>query len=165
MKKLALALLLCTSSLFGIGLGSYRISPEFGINLSYQKEIKNSFTYGGYARLWLGFSRIVIAPQFKYDVITQSNNISAAYKNMQIGGLLGFDVPILPLLPYIGASYSSFQGINLESTYSFNYGVRIGIPLVPLLFVGIDGSWQKPKVVGGTSYNMNRIGATIGIEF
>lgn len=165
MKKLALVLLLCSSSLFAIGLGNYRVSPEFGVNLSYQKETRNAFTYGGYARIWLGVSRIVIAPQFKYDVITKSNNVSTAYKNMQIGGLLGFDVPVLPLLPYIGISYSNFRGINLDDTYAINYGVRIGVPLVPLLFVGIDGSWQNPKIIGGGSYNINRIGAIIGIEF
>ncbi|PAF43910.1 hypothetical protein [Helicobacter sp. 11S03491-1] len=164
MKKVTLALLITATSLFGIGIGNYQISPEIGANLSYQKSDKNDFTYGGYARVWLGVSRIVLAPQFKYDVITKSNHMSTAYKNMQIGALVGFEVPILPLTPYIGASYSTFWGVGLKDTVSFNYGIKVKIPLIPLT-VGLDGSYQKPKTTALGRINMNRFGVTIGVSF
>ncbi|PAF51008.1 hypothetical protein [Helicobacter sp. 13S00477-4] len=162
MKKIGLALLIATTSLFGIGIGNYQVSPEIGANLSYQNG-KNNFTYGGYARIWLGVSRIVFAPQFKYDVIAKHNN-DYSYKNIQAGGLIGFDIPILPITPYIGASYSTFDGVGLSDTAAFNYGIKIQIPLIHIT-VGLDGSYQKPKIIGGGRYEMNRIGATIGLIF
>ncbi|PAF41746.1 hypothetical protein [Helicobacter sp. 11S02596-1] len=165
MKKLTLVLLMGASSLFGIGIGNYQITPEIGANLSYQND-GNRFTYGGYGRIWLGVSRVVFAPQFKYDVIAKSSkDANDSYKNMQIGGLVGFEIPILPLTPYIGASYSTFENIGLKDTVSFNYGIKIDVPLIPFLTIGLDGTYQKPKIVGGNRYEINRIGATIGLAF
>ncbi|PAF47666.1 hypothetical protein BKH41_07185 [Helicobacter sp. 12S02232-10] len=165
MKKITLAFLITATSLFGIGLGNYQITPEIGANLSYQNG-KNKFTYGGYARVWMGVSRVVIAPQFKYDVIAKSSkNANDSYKNMQIGGLIGFEIPILPLTPYIGVSYSTFENVAFRDTASFNYGIKIDVPLIPFLTIGLDGTYQKPKIFGGGRYEMNRIGATIGLAF
>lgn len=163
MKKIILASLLGATSLFGIGFGNYQISPEIGVNLALENSGNGTFTYGGYGRVWLGVSRVVIAPAFKYDVITKKDSLSTAYKNMQIGGLVGFEIPIIPLTPYIGASYSDFFGAY-HSTASFNYGVKFKIPIVPLT-LGIDGTFQRPKAFDGIRVNMNRIGVTIGLQF
>ncbi|PAF53930.1 hypothetical protein BKH42_02880 [Helicobacter sp. 13S00482-2] len=163
MKKIILISLFSFTSLFGFGIGNYQISPEFGANLAFQDSGKGTFSYGGYARVWLGVSRIVIAPAFKYDVITKENNLSTAYKNMQIGGLIGFEIPIIPLTPYIGGSYSTFSG-GYEDTASFNYGVKFKIPIIRVT-IGLDGTYQKPKNIYGNRANMNRIGATIGFQF
>ncbi|MDO7253375.1 hypothetical protein [Helicobacter cappadocius] len=163
MKKIILASFFGFTSLFGIGIGNYQISPEFGANLALQDSGKGTFSYGGYARVWLGVSRIVIAPAFKYDVITKENNLSTAYKNMQIGGLVGFEIPIIPLTPYVGASYSTFFGAY-DDTASFNYGIKFKIPIIRVT-LGIDGTYQRPKNINGDRVNMNRIGASIGFQF
>ncbi|PAF47490.1 hypothetical protein BKH46_03370 [Helicobacter sp. 12S02634-8] len=167
MKKMALAVMMSGASLFGIGLGNYQITPEIGANLSYQNN-DNRFTYGGYARVWLGVSRVVFAPQFKYDVASSvGKSDKSSYSNTQWGGLVGFEIPILPLTPYIGASYSHFSNIGLHDTASFNYGIKIDVPLIPFLTIGIDGTYQKPKIFGsnGARFEFNRIGATIGLAF
>ncbi|WP_104697283.1 MULTISPECIES: hypothetical protein [unclassified Helicobacter] len=162
-KKLVLALMIGASGLFGFSIGSFQISPEVGGNISYQDTKNTTFTYGGYGRLWLGFSRVVIAPQVKYDVMYQKN--SGDYKNLQAGGLLGFEVPVLPLTIYIGGSWSTFYNINLDDTVALNYGIKIDVPLIPFLTIGLDGVYQAPKIAGGSRYTMNRIGVTIGLAF
>lgn len=163
MKKIILASLLGATSLFGIGIGNYQISPEIGVNLALEDSGKGTFAYGGYGRVWLGVSRVVIAPAFKYDVITKKDSLSTAYKNMQIGGLIGFELPIVSLTPYVGASYSDFFGAY-DSTASFNYGIKLKIPIVHIT-LGIDGTYQRPKAYNGIRVDMNRIGATIGFQF
>ncbi len=164
MKKIVLALMLFSSSVFGFGVGSFQISPEVGGNISWQDTSNTTFTYGGYARVWFGVSRILIAPQFKYDVMYQSKGSN--YDNLQAGGLLGFDVPVLPLVLYVGASYSKFYSIGLEDTAAFNYGIKMDIPLIPFLTIGLDGVYQAPKIAGsGSRYGINRIGLTLGLAF
>lgn len=166
MKKLLLTSVLALSSTFGIGIGNYQITPEIGVNLSYQDTGDYNFTYGGYGRVWLGVSRIVIAPQVKYDVINNFKDLKHSYKNLQAGALLGFEVPILPLTPYIGMSYYNFEDIGYNDTLSLNYGIKIDIPLIPFLTIGLDGTFQMPKITGTDSrQKFNRIGATIGLAF
>ena len=162
-KKLTLASALFASSVFGVGLGNFQITPEFGGNISWQDTTDTTFTYGGYTRLWLGVSRVVIAPQVKYDVMKQKN--SGNYANLQVGGLLGFEVPVLPLTIYAGGSWSRFFSVALEDTAAVNYGIKMDVPFIPFLTIGVDGVWQAPKMADGKRYNMNRVGLTLGLAF
>lgn len=163
LKKVAMTFMLGASTLFGFGIGNYQITPEFGGNISYQDTTNTTFTYGGYARVWLGVSRVVIAPQVKYDVMYQKRG--GNYDNLQAGGLLGFEVPVLPLTLYVGGSWSTFYSVNLDDTAAFNYGIKMDVPLIPFLTIGIDGVYQAPKIAGGSRLTMNRIGLTIGLAF
>lgn len=163
-KKLTLASALFASSVFGVGLGNFQITPEFGGNISWQDTKTTNFTYGGYTRLWLGVSRVVFAPQVKYDVMKQKSGYND-YANLQVGGLLGFEVPVLPLTIYAGGSWSRFFSIGLEDTAAVNYGIKMDVPFIPFLTIGIDGVWQAPKMADGNRYSMSRIGMTLGLAF
>ncbi|PAF51776.1 hypothetical protein BKH43_00635 [Helicobacter sp. 13S00401-1] len=130
------------------------------------------FTYGGYARLWLG-GMFRFAPFFKYERTSTydstfalgGNAVKNGFSNWQYGGLFGVKVPIIGLTPYIGASYSQFTGIDLKGTYAINYGVKWDIPLLPLVNVGLDASWQRPQSsVDGSYTNINKIMLTLGVE-
>ncbi|CBG39613.1 hypothetical protein [Helicobacter mustelae] len=162
MKKIILGLVLFTSSVFAFSIGSLQVSPEIGGNISYQNTKGTKFTFGGYSRIWFGISRIVIAPQVKYDVIYQGK---ANYYNLQAGGLIGFEMPVVPITPYIGVSWSKFYNIGLQNAAAFNYGVKFNIPSVRFLTFGVDGVYQAPKIIGGGRLGMNRIGVTLGVEF
>ncbi|MCE3036575.1 hypothetical protein LW135_01835 [Helicobacter sp. faydin-H20] len=161
MKKIILGFTLFASSVFGVHLGNFQITPEIGGNIGYEDTSHTKFTYGGYARIWLGVSRFVIAPQAKYDVMYQTKG---SFKNLQVGGVLGFEVPVIPITPYVGASWSTFYNIGLGDTVALNYGIKLDVPLIPFLTIGIDGVYQAPKV-GGSRFGMNRIGVTLGLAF
>lgn len=188
MKKIILALGLFSGSVFAIDLGVLLISPEVGATLSYSKikgtntpvhfKNDNTFSPGAYARLWVGVAGLMIAPQVKYDYLRstfssdQISQKSPKYNihNIQYGGVLGYRIPFIKLTPFVGASYSTFKGklsdISFKETYAINFGVRWEIPFIPLLTLGFEGSWQKPKLNGaeGKAEILN-LGGTIGFAF
>lgn len=158
MKKILLSMLLVFSSASAIELAGITVSPEIGANLGYQ-DTNDSYTYGGYGRVWLGGTHLLIAPQVKYDVIGLKNS----YENLQVGGVLG--IQFIGITIYGGASWSTFYSVNAMDTYAINYGVKFDIPLIPFLTIGLDASWQRPTLTTGDSTTMNRVGATIGLAF
>lgn len=195
MKKIILTLAITFGSAFAIDLGILTIAPEVGATLSYNKskatitdntgktEIltnDKTFSPGAYARLWLGVIGIMVAPQVKYDYLgsTFSGNKELTTKqsihNIQYGGVAGFRIPLINLTPFVGASYSTFQGSlgeggSIKSTYAVNFGVRWEIPFVSFLTLGFEGSWQKPEISSsniksGTLEILN-LGGTIGLTF
>ncbi|MDU7692709.1 MAG: hypothetical protein E7K04_00435 [Helicobacter sp.] len=165
MKRLLLTSLFLGSSAFAIGIGNYQITPEIGASFGTQNTNETKFTYGGYARVWAGISRIVFAPSIKYDVMAVKN--ATNYNNTQLGGLVGFEVPILPLTPYVGVHYSKFSGVNLNNTFAINYGVKVDVPILPFVTVGLEGTWQKPRDSKDPKHELpiNRGTFTIGLAF
>lgn len=159
------------------------------------KNINNiRLAYGAYARAWLG-GLIKFGPVIKFEqntglgsvkkedvvknLLSDSDAISNksttpskigisynTYTNLQYGALIGFDIPLIGLLPYAGASFSQFTSNSaFEHTFAVNYGIKFGIPFIPLLTLGIDGSFQNPKIKNTDSrLIINRIAMTIGIE-
>ncbi|RDU62841.1 hypothetical protein CQA53_09035 [Helicobacter didelphidarum] len=173
------------SSLFiaTLGVGVSQALPlidiEFGVVLS--TDIKNvsswnfnndtEFTYGAYGRLWLKTGKVRVAPFIKWesiDTITANNALQTLVSgeprtnNLQYGALFGVNLWIFT--PYVGVAYSQFTGGSFDNTWALNYGINAKIPLVPIS-VGIDGSWQRPKIDGGVRANINRIGFNVGIQF
>ena len=161
MKKILLSLVLLFSSASAIELGSFTLSPEIAANLGYAPNNDNDFTYGGLGRVWLGTSHILLAPQVKYDV----TGIKKSFENLQVGGLLGIQIPVIDLIIYGGASWSHFYNVGLDDTWAINYGFTIGVPFIPFLTIGIDASYQEPKFPIGGKSTMNRVGVTIGLAF
>lgn len=148
-----------------------------GLSLKNENISNTKLAYGGYARVWLG-PMIKIAPFVKYEgavgigsaQLSLNKDVSTSfvsYQNMQYGGLLGIRIPVIGLVPYAGASYSQFMNSpDLENTVAFNYGIKWEIPLIPALTIGLDGSYQKPKVLKTDARaNINRLQFTIGLEF
>lgn len=158
MKKILLSMLLAFSSASAVELAGFTLSPEIGANVGYQ-DTNSNFTYGGYARVWMGGTHLLVAPQVKYDVIGLSNS----YKNLQAGGVLG--VQFVGITVYAGASWSTFYTLAAKDTYAINYGIKIDVPFIPFLTVGVDASWQKPDLTTGGSVSMNRVGVTVGLAF
>ncbi|PAF45666.1 hypothetical protein [Helicobacter sp. 11S02629-2] len=156
----------------GVVNGGAAAAREAALKLASGQEGGFKFTYGGYARLWLG-GMFRVAPFFKYERTSTYNSTFAlggnavkdGFSNWQYGGLFGVKVPLIGLTPYIGASYSQFTGIDLKGTYAINYGVKWDIPLLPLVNVGLDASWQRPQSsVDGSYTNINKIMLTLGVE-
>lgn len=169
-KKLAcsavLASILATSA-SAIGIGSFKINPDFGVSLGGNSHkhnvLDNAFLAGGYARLWMGGKGLTIAPMVKYNYIFGKNGANG-FGNLQAGGLIGYS--ILRLTPYVGGSYSRFDKIGYEDTAAINYGIYFDIPVVPLS-VGLDVSSQNPKIVGSNSRSgwQHQIALTLGLIF
>ena len=193
MKKIILTFGLLFSSVFAIDLGLVLISPEAGATLSYNKanlyalkngktvnlDNKDHFNAGAYARLWIGIAGFMIAPQVKYDylkvaVAHNRETVKSSLHNIQYGGVIGYRIPFIKLTPFIGASYSTFKGKvikTLKNTYAINFGARWEVPLIPLLTIGFEGSWQKPDfnfdktILRKANFEMLNLGATIGLAF
>ncbi|ANV97961.1 hypothetical protein BBW65_03725 [Helicobacter enhydrae] len=175
MKKQWLVALLMSGFLASvasaINLGFFVISPELGGSVGYKKgdlivtqnghkasiADKDHLAYGGYARLWLGIGGLMIAPQVTYEELqNRFNDIEAIdYKvkfgNLQYGGVIGYQIPLINLTPYIGASYSHFTrgyggDSSLKDTWAVNFGAKLDVPLIPFLTLGINGSWQKTGI-------------------
>lgn len=142
-------------------------------NIDGWKFDKNTdLTYGAYGRIWLKPGSFRIAPFVKWESIDGvslsgaldniiSGNDIKRNNNLQYGVLAGFEV--FYITPYVGIAYSQFTDPALSNTWALNYGVKVKIPILPLT-IGIDGSWQQPKSAG-IEVNMNRIGATLGLQF
>lgn len=184
MKKTILSLGLATSSVFAINLGVISISPEAGATVSYAKigvtpsyqEIKDAtnlsvdssrFSLGGYGRIWVEVFGISLAPQVKYDRLPSLEKSKQKVHNIQYGGLLGYRIPIVGLTPFVGASYSTFSGgeAKLQNTYALNFGLRWEVPFIPLLTLGVEGSWQKPTTDKQSKVDILNIGGAIGLSF
>lgn len=184
MKKTILTLGLATSSVFAINLGIVSISPEVGATMSYAKvgvtpsyeEVKSAmnlsvdssrFSLGGYGRVWIEALGITLAPQVKYDQLPSLEKSKKKVNNIQYGGLLGYRIPIIGLTPFVGASYSTFSGgeAKLQNTYALNFGVRWEVPFIPLLTLGLEGSWQKPTTDKQSKVEVLNVGGAIGLSF
>lgn len=184
MKKTILTLGLATSSAFAINLGVVSISPEAGATMSYAKigvtpgyeEVKNAmslnvdssrFSLGGYGRVWIEALGISIAPQVKYDRLPSLEKSKKKVHNIQYGGVLGYRIPIIGLTPFVGASYSTFSGgeAKLKNTYALNFGLRWEVPFIPLLTLGVEGSWQKPMTDKQSKVEVLNVGGAIGLSF
>lgn len=148
-----------------------------GISLQNESITNTKLAYGAYARVWVG-PMIKFAPFVKWESAIglgsaqlsfnkDVNTSFVSYQNLQYGGLVGLRVPIIGLVPYAGASYSQFMNSpDLENTYAFNYGIKWEVPLIPALTLGLDASYQKPKVLKTDKRaNINRLQFTIGLEF
>lgn len=155
------------------------ISPEVGgmVGTSFDnaKNMKfddnTNFTYGAYGRLWLKPGSFRIAPFVKWENLTgfkQDNALGAILSggdrnnNIQYGAVAGFE--FFYLTPYIGAAYSQFTGSTISDTWALNYGLKFKIPILPLA-IGIDASWQKPKLFNSVEMDMHRISLTFGLHF
>lgn len=176
---------LFATSLSAIDLGLFKISPEIGGSVGYKKTDltlkdvvkangdvanligKDNLVYGAYGRLWLGVFGVMIAPQVKWEQLPLDFGMDEKSKinNLQYGGIFGFEIPMINLTPYIGASYSTFNK-DLDNTWALNFGAKIDIPFT-FLTLGIDGSWQKPKIQSsnGSSMELLTVSATLGLAF
>lgn len=168
MKKLAALALLCSmaTSSFAIGIGNFKINPELGASFggsTYGGVERGSV--GGYARVWLFGDGLTIAPMYKYTYTfhPDSDIHNVGYSNHQAGGLVGYR--IFRFTPYVGASYSGFSDVGFADTTALNYGIYFDIPVVPLS-IGIDATWQNPKIMGTDSRSsQHQFALTLGLIF
>lgn len=167
MKKIILSLFLVfgfSASAFAIKLpGGWQITPDVAVALG--SDIvdgvrKDEFTWGAYGRLWIG-KGLVVSPNISWN---KYEGDVLKYENIQYGGLLGYDFKLLPMVIYVGGSYSTFNHY-FKDGWSVNYGVRIDMPFLPFLTVGFDASYQPAELYCGKKVNMNRLQATIGLAF
>lgn len=164
MKKFLAILFTCglLTSASAIGIGNFKINPEIGASFGTSTG-KDNYTLGGYARVWLFGSGFTIAPFYKYNYVFNSNEFTKGYSNQQAGGLIGYK--FLGILPYIGGSYSAFSTSAYENTGALNYGILWDLPIVPIS-IGIDASWQQPKITGtGSRHSQNQVAITLGLIF
>lgn len=163
MKRLVALALLCglVSSSFAIGIGKFKINPEAGVSYGMATPSKTS-DLGGYARIWLGGNGFIVAPMVKYNYIFGVDE-QKGFANIQAGGLMGYR--IFRFTPYIGASYSGFKDAGYADTTALNYGIYFDIPILPLS-IGIDASWQKPKILGtDIRQSQHQVALTLGLIF
>ncbi len=141
------------------GLVSLDLESAFSKDIS----LGSSFGFGGYARAWFKTGFVKIAPFFKYENTGTAVDtfLGNRLNNIQYGGLIGLNIPIVT--PYVGAGFSQFLGDDIDWNIALNYGVKVKIPIMPIT-IGIDGSWQRPKFAG-VHMNVNRIGVTLGVQF
>lgn len=174
-----------------LGFLDLEVGGLAGVDISNAVSVNSQFSYGGYARLWL-FDGITFAPYIKYETVVSNAGSRASlsvdtngqasivpqinldkYYNLQYGLLVGYKIPIISLTPYVGVGYSQLGNTTLENTYVLNYGIKWEIPLIPFLTIGVDGSWQASKTPPtldtirniSQSANINRVSATIGLQF
>ena len=155
------------------------ISPEVGgmVGTSFDNakgwkfDDDTNITYGAYARLWLKPGSFRIAPFIKWENITgfsRSNLVNTLLSggdrnnNLQYGAVVGLE--FFYLTPYVGVAYSQFTDSTISNTWALNYGLKFKIPVLPLA-VGIDASWQKPKVLNTVEVDMHRVSVTLGLHF
>lgn len=163
MKKLVAVALLCglVSSSFAIGIGEFKINPEAGISYGVATP-SNTSALGGYARVWLFGDGLTIAPNVKYNYMFGKGD-NKGWSNVQAGGLIGYR--IFRFTPYVGASYSGFSNAGYADTTALNYGIYFDIPILPFS-VGLDASWQQPKVLGtDVRQSQHQIALTLGLIF
>ncbi len=172
MKAAVLAGLLTAGSMQALPF----ISPEVGgmVGTTFDNvsswNFNDHLTYGAYGRLWLKPGSFRIAPFVKWENITgfsKDNALNVVLNgndrnnNIQYGAVVGFE--FFWLTPYVGAAYSQFTNGAISNTWALNYGLKVKIPVIPLA-VGIDASWQKPKL-GGIEVEMHRVSLTLGLHF
>ncbi|MCI5787679.1 hypothetical protein [Helicobacter trogontum] len=155
------------------------ISPEVGgivgTNIDVLKSGRigddTNLTYGAYGRLWLKPGSFRIAPFVKWENITgfTTNNLINTIisggdrnNNIQYGAVVGLE--FFYITPYVGVAYSQFTNETIADTWALNYGLKFKIPFLPLA-IGVDASWQKPKVLNSSEVDMHRIGVTLGLHF
>lgn len=160
------------------------ISPEIGgmVGTSFDSvktqriDSDTTITYGAYARLWLKPGSFRIAPFIKWENVTgftknnAGNQILGAVlgqpsirnNNLQYGAVIGLE--FFYLTPYVGVAYSQFTDPSIADTWALNYGLKFKIPVVPLA-IGLDASWQKPKVLNSADVDMHRVSLTLGLQF
>ncbi|WP_297194439.1 hypothetical protein [uncultured Campylobacter sp.] len=159
MKKIILSLLIFSSAAFSLS-----ISPEIGASGGNININGNSYSsFGANARIWLGFSNFVIAPQYKYQSISgefydfsrQQYGLSVGYK---------FDLSLLSLTPYVGANYSTFSR-TFENSFAYNGGLRLKLGFLPL-FASVEYEYQSLKSkYTGYKTNMDGVSFNIGLSF
>lgn len=164
MKKILLGLtFILASSVYAFQVQNFTVAPEVGASLGWNNfhNVKdpNYIAYGGYGRVWLGGERFLVAPQVKYDFIGIK---PIAYRNLQVSGLLGVRFGAVTF--YGGAGWSDIYG-GFNDAAVVNYGVKFDTQ-VAFLTLGIDGSYQRPRITGtNNNISINRIAFTLGFTF
>lgn len=105
MKKLVVSVFAFCSLSFGISVGGFELSPEVGAGV--QKVSTNGssrYDWSAHARLWVGVSNFIVAPQFKY---TSINDGLQSLKNTQAGVSAGYK------LRFSGAFSHALCGLKL----------------------------------------------------
>lgn len=172
MKKIVLAGALFASS-FALEFGGLEVSPEIGAIMGRLNGGVQDYSAGGYARVWLGTSSVLIAPQVRYgllfnrnDTYEQSISDVKRLKNAQYGAALGtnLDIGILRITPYVGANYSQFDKVY-KDTFSYSVGFKVKPTLIPLS-IGVQYEQQKPEIKNTTTkQKINAAQLFIGLHF
>lgn len=155
-----------SASIFGsahAAIVGAEVGALIGVSINSQQHLNldadTTFSAGAFGRIWLKPSIVRIAPFVKWESIGSLDDTRRS-NNFQYGVLLGAYVS--KLTPYIGVAYSHFTNTALEHTWAINYGFKFDLP--GHITLGIDGSYQSPKLVG-VKVDINRVGVTLGIEF
>lgn len=174
MKKILLASFLFASGL-ALELGGFEVSPEIGAVMGRLNGGVQDYSAGGYARVWVGTDRILIAPQVRYGVMFNRNNTYEQsmsdikrLKNLQYGAALGtnLDIGLLRITPYVGANYSQFDKAYKDA-FSYSIGFKIKPTMIPLS-VGVQYEQQKPEIKNSPTNTKQKINSAqlfIGLHF
>lgn len=164
MKKIILVSLLCISSVFGIKIASFELTPEVGAGVQRVNVNGNANNYwSAYGRVWVGALDLVVVPQVRY---TQMNNaFTGDFSNTQYGISLGytFDAVVLRATPFVGASFSQFSEYY-EDTFSYNAGLRVQPSILPVA-LSLEYDYQNPKDRFGNRRTIEGIRLNVGISF
>ena len=163
MKKTILSAFAACSLGWGITLGGFELSPEVGAGVQKVKTNGEShYDWSAFARLWVGVSNFVVAPQFKYMSI---DNGKLDAKNTPVGVSAGYrlDLVVLSATPYVGANYSHFDKFY-DDTLACNAGVRVSPAILPVS-VGVEYEFQKPNDFFGRRQKMESVRFSLGVSF
>ncbi len=163
MKKLVVSVFAFCSLSFGISVGGFELSPEVGAGV--QKVSTNGssrYDWSAHARLWVGVSNFIVAPQFKY---TSINDGLQSLKNTQVGVSAGYklDLVVLSATPYVGLNYSNFDKYY-DDTLAFNAGVRVNPAILPFS-LGVEYEFQNPNDFYGRRQKMESVRFSVGLSF
>ncbi len=163
MKKAILSLLAACSLSWGITLGGFELSPEIGGGVQRVSTNGGSrYDWALFARVWVGVSNFVVAPQVKYISLDDGYQ---GVKNTQVGVSAGYrlDLVVLSATPYVGAGYSHFDKYY-DSTIAYNAGVRVSPAILPIS-VGVEYEVQKPNDFFGRRQKMESVRFSLGVSF
>lgn len=172
MKKMVLVGALFASS-FALEFGGLEVSPEIGAIMGRLNGGVQDYSAGGYARVWVGIEKVVIAPQVRYGVLFNRNDTYEhglsefkRLKNIQYGAALGtnLELGLMRITPYIAANFSQFDKAY-KDTFSYSGGFKV-VPKVLPMSIGVQYEQQKPEVKGtGVKQKINSAQLFIGLHF
>lgn len=165
MKKLIVSVFAFCSLSFGISVGGFELSPEVGAGLQkFSMNGGSQYNWTAHARLWVGVSNFIVAPQFKYTSIDDNEQ---TIKNSQFGASFGytFDLAVLYATPYIGFNYSTFSEYY-DSTLAGNIGLRVNPAILPFS-VSLEYEYQNPNLINesGKRVKMESMRLSVGLSF
>ncbi|TQR32347.1 hypothetical protein DMB92_04415 [Campylobacter sp. MIT 99-7217] len=164
MRRIIVCFLLLCSFAFGVRIGGFELSPEFGFGAQNTKSNGESHSdLSAYGRVWVGVNDFVFAPQVRYNQVSVYQD---KLTNWQYGALFGynFDLFVLYATPFVGLNYSTYDKFY-DNKLAYSAGLRVSPNFIPVS-ASIEYEYLRPtnKFIGREK-KMDALRFSVGVSF